>query len=200
MNPQEKHEKKGIVMNNASIESIVVGFGLDSALFYIRHDKCLRMFVENVGYVSSFPDTFMENHNDFVSSSQLLSFVSGQELLLKDLENHMETYHEFIKFGSLENSTRKFLANFRQIPGNFLRNFGRIQTGQENKKIFVVVDKENQVWIPPSEEDRLRDRNPIDFCKIKKTTQTGLGASSSQSVDDDDDDDEVNHSYNPLDD
>ncbi|KAI5672524.1 hypothetical protein M9H77_12888 [Catharanthus roseus] len=29
------------VMNNASIESIAVGFGLDGALFDILHDKCL---------------------------------------------------------------------------------------------------------------------------------------------------------------
>ncbi|KAI5653979.1 hypothetical protein M9H77_31166 [Catharanthus roseus] len=40
-----------IVMNNASIQSIVVGFGLDDALFDILHDKCLGKFVENVGYV-----------------------------------------------------------------------------------------------------------------------------------------------------
>ncbi|KAI5677980.1 hypothetical protein M9H77_08930 [Catharanthus roseus] len=59
------------VMNNASIESIVIGFGLNGALFDILHDKCLRKFVENVGYVSSFLDTFMENHNDFVSLTHL---------------------------------------------------------------------------------------------------------------------------------
>ncbi|KAI5664561.1 hypothetical protein M9H77_23884 [Catharanthus roseus] len=35
-------------------------------------------FIENVGYVSSFIDTFMENHNDFISLNQLISFVSGQ--------------------------------------------------------------------------------------------------------------------------
>ncbi|KAI5649941.1 hypothetical protein M9H77_35946 [Catharanthus roseus] len=45
------------VMNNASIESIVVGFGLDGALYDILHDKYLGKFVENVGYVSSFLDT-----------------------------------------------------------------------------------------------------------------------------------------------
>ncbi|KAI5664038.1 hypothetical protein M9H77_23361 [Catharanthus roseus] len=66
------------VMNNASIESIVVGFGLDAALFYILHNKCLGKFVENVGYASSFLGTFLENHNDFVSSNQCMTFVSGQ--------------------------------------------------------------------------------------------------------------------------
>ncbi|KAI5664047.1 hypothetical protein M9H77_23370 [Catharanthus roseus] len=45
------------VMNNASIESIVIGFGLDGALYDILHDKYLGKFVENVGYVSSFLDT-----------------------------------------------------------------------------------------------------------------------------------------------
>ncbi|KAI5657942.1 hypothetical protein M9H77_26735 [Catharanthus roseus] len=58
-------------------------------------------------------------------------------------------------------------------------------------------DEENQVWTPPSEEDRLRDRNSANFFKIKKTTQTGQGASSLQPVEDDD---EANESYNPSDD
>ncbi|KAI5663415.1 hypothetical protein M9H77_22738 [Catharanthus roseus] len=66
------------VMNDASIESIVVGFGLDGVLFDILHDKCFGKFVENVDYVSSFLDTFMENHNDFFSLNQLMPFVSGQ--------------------------------------------------------------------------------------------------------------------------
>ncbi|KAI5663397.1 hypothetical protein M9H77_22720 [Catharanthus roseus] len=66
------------VMNNASIESIVVGFGLYDALFDTLHDKYLGKFVENVGYVSSFLDTFMENHNDFVSLNQLMPFMSCQ--------------------------------------------------------------------------------------------------------------------------
>ncbi|KAI5664539.1 hypothetical protein M9H77_23862 [Catharanthus roseus] len=66
------------VKNNAFIESIIVGFRFDGALFYILHDKCLGKFVENVGYVSSFLDTFMENHNDSISLNQLISFVSGQ--------------------------------------------------------------------------------------------------------------------------
>ncbi|KAI5666449.1 hypothetical protein M9H77_16302 [Catharanthus roseus] len=65
------------VMNNGSIESIVVCFGLDGALFDILH-KCLGKFIENVGYVFSFLDTFMEDHNDFVSLNQLMPFVSGQ--------------------------------------------------------------------------------------------------------------------------
>ncbi|KAI5653321.1 hypothetical protein M9H77_30508 [Catharanthus roseus] len=55
-------------------------------------------------------------------------------------------------------------------------------------------DEENKVWIPPSEEDRLRDHSAGGFQPIKKTTQTGIGASSSQLVEDDD---EVNESYNP---
>ncbi|KAI5662941.1 hypothetical protein M9H77_22264 [Catharanthus roseus] len=58
-------------------------------------------------------------------------------------------------------------------------------------------DKENQVWIPPFEEDRLRDRNLAGFHKIKKTNQTGLEASSSQPVEDYD---EANEFYNPSDD
>ncbi|KAI5680846.1 hypothetical protein M9H77_02073 [Catharanthus roseus] len=66
------------VMINASSKSIVVDFGLHGALFDILHDKCSGKFVEYVGYVSSFLDTFMENHNGFVSLNQLMSFVSDQ--------------------------------------------------------------------------------------------------------------------------
>ncbi|KAI5648337.1 hypothetical protein M9H77_34342 [Catharanthus roseus] len=50
------------VMNNASIE------------FIVRLGK----FVENVSYVSSFLDIFMETHNDFVFLNNLRSYMSGQ--------------------------------------------------------------------------------------------------------------------------
>ncbi|KAI5682102.1 hypothetical protein M9H77_03330 [Catharanthus roseus] len=66
------------VMDNASIEFIVVDFEVDGALFDILHDKCLGKFVENVDYVSSFLDIFMEKNNDLVSLNQLMSFASGQ--------------------------------------------------------------------------------------------------------------------------
>ncbi|KAI5657464.1 hypothetical protein M9H77_26257 [Catharanthus roseus] len=68
------------VINNASIESIVVGFGLDGVLFDILHNKCLGKFDENVSYISSFLDTFIENHNDFVFLNQLISVMSRQDL------------------------------------------------------------------------------------------------------------------------
>lgn len=51
--------------------------------------------------------------------------------------------------------------------------------------------------IPPSEEDLLKERNLASFCSIKKTTKTGIGASSSQL---DDEDEEADESYNPSDD
>ncbi|KAI5652964.1 hypothetical protein M9H77_30151 [Catharanthus roseus] len=58
----------------------------------------------------------------------------------------------------------------------------RLLIGQQQVMKFTTFnnqgyawDRENQVWIPPSEKDRLRDRNSVDFCKIKKTTQNGLG-------------------------
>ncbi|KAI5681379.1 hypothetical protein M9H77_02606 [Catharanthus roseus] len=35
-------------------------------------------------------------------------------------------------------------------------------------------DEKKKEWIPPSEEDRLRDRNFAGFRSIKKTTQTGI--------------------------
>ncbi|KAI5653038.1 hypothetical protein M9H77_30225 [Catharanthus roseus] len=38
-----------------------------------------------------------------------------------------------------------------------------------------ITKKRNQVWIPPYEEDGLRDHNLAGFRKIKKTTQTGRG-------------------------
>ncbi|KAI5650300.1 hypothetical protein M9H77_36305 [Catharanthus roseus] len=63
---------------------------------------------------------------------------------------------------------------------------------------FDTTKKRNKVWIPTSEKDRLRDRNPFDFRSIKKTTQTGMGASSSQLLEDDDN--EADESYNPSDD
>ncbi|KAI5668326.1 hypothetical protein M9H77_18179 [Catharanthus roseus] len=88
------------VLNNSSIESIVVGFELDGALFDILQDKCLGKFGENVGYVSSFLDTFIENHNDFVSLNQLMSFVSSQvefscnEHKLSNVTNSLNTLFE----------------------------------------------------------------------------------------------------------
>ncbi|KAI5681829.1 hypothetical protein M9H77_03057 [Catharanthus roseus] len=62
--------------------------------------------------------------------------------------------------------------------------------------ITAVTHGTRRVWIPTSEEDRLRDRNLAGFRKIKKTTQIGLGPSSSQPVQDDD---EADESYNPSD-
>ncbi|KAI5676184.1 hypothetical protein M9H77_07134 [Catharanthus roseus] len=80
------------VMNNASIQSIVIVFGLDSALFEILHE-CLGKFVENVGYVSSFLDTFVEDRNDFVSLNQLMSFFHSS-LLRRVPEFHPRTVCE----------------------------------------------------------------------------------------------------------
>ncbi|KAI5653057.1 hypothetical protein M9H77_30244 [Catharanthus roseus] len=47
----------------------------NGALFDILQDKCLGKFVENVGYVSSFLDTCMENHNDVVYLNKLMLFA-----------------------------------------------------------------------------------------------------------------------------
>lgn len=50
------------------------------------------------------------------------------------------------------------------------------------------------------EEHRLRERNIVDFWKIKKTTRTGLG--SSHPADDDNEDEDSsndNGSYDPFD-
>ncbi|KAI5667011.1 hypothetical protein M9H77_16864 [Catharanthus roseus] len=105
------------IMNNASIESIVVCFGLDGALFDILHDKCLGKFVENVGYVSSFLDTFMETHNDLVSLNQPMSF----EFLLKDFENLMGVNLELLKVNPLafEKSNLRKEA-FKQVWKDFV--------------------------------------------------------------------------------
>ncbi|KAI5664508.1 hypothetical protein M9H77_23831 [Catharanthus roseus] len=92
------HDFKG--MNNASNESIVVGFGLDGALFDILHDKCLGKFVENIGYVSPFLDTLVENRNSFISLNRFMSFMSGQvefscnEQKLSNLINSLNTLFE----------------------------------------------------------------------------------------------------------
>ncbi|KAI5676254.1 hypothetical protein M9H77_07204 [Catharanthus roseus] len=57
-----------------------------------------------------------------------------------------------------------------------------------------LLDEENQVWVPHSKEDRLQECNAAGFRSIKKTTHTGLGASSSQQVEGDG---EANESNNP---
>ncbi|KAI5676129.1 hypothetical protein M9H77_07079 [Catharanthus roseus] len=61
-----------------------------------------------------------------------------------------------------------------------------ISLGTHSSKRGAALDKENQVWIRPFEEDRLLDRNPASFHKIKKPTKP--------------DDDEADESYNPSDD
>ncbi|KAI5681645.1 hypothetical protein M9H77_02873 [Catharanthus roseus] len=74
----------------------------DVTLFDILHDKCLGKFVENVGYVSSFLDTFMEDPNDFVSLNQLMSIVIGEvefscnEQKLSNVINSLNTLFENI--------------------------------------------------------------------------------------------------------
>ncbi|KAI5649779.1 hypothetical protein M9H77_35784 [Catharanthus roseus] len=51
-------------------------------------------------------------------------------------------------------------------------------------------DEANKVWIPSAEEDRLQECNYASFRSIKKTTQTGIGASFSLPDDDKREDDE----------
>lgn len=41
-------------------------------------------------------------------------------------------------------------------------------------------NEKNNVWIPQAEEDRLQEYELSSFHSIKKTTHTGIGASSSQ--------------------
>ncbi|KAI5676807.1 hypothetical protein M9H77_07757 [Catharanthus roseus] len=82
-----------VLKSHCCIVSIAVGFGFNGGL----SDKCLGKFVENVGYGSSFLDTLMEHHNDFVFLNQLMSF----ELLLKDIENQMGTNLELFKLNPL---------------------------------------------------------------------------------------------------
>ncbi|KAI5653401.1 hypothetical protein M9H77_30588 [Catharanthus roseus] len=84
-------------MSNASIQSIVVGFGLDGALFDILHDQYLRKFVENVGYVSSFLDTFIENHNDFVFLINLFWLISKTAFEEKSFHGLAIFYRKYIK-------------------------------------------------------------------------------------------------------
>ncbi|KAI5668428.1 hypothetical protein M9H77_18281 [Catharanthus roseus] len=86
---------------------------------------------------------------------------------------------------------------------SFKRGVGerRLSTGAQQVIKFTTFnkygyswDEENQVWIPPSEEDRMREHHPASFRSIKKATQTGLGAFSLQPVENDD---EADESYNP---
>ncbi|KAI5681295.1 hypothetical protein M9H77_02522 [Catharanthus roseus] len=145
------------VMNNASIESIVVGFGLDDALFDILHDKYLGKIVENVGYVSSFLNTFIENHNDFVSLNQFMSFVSGQvelscnEQKLANVINSLNTlfentfgfqfYHLHFKeflLKDFENRMRVNLGLFKVNPWAFEKSNLRKEAFEQVCKYYVV--------------------------------------------------------------
>ncbi|KAI5650223.1 hypothetical protein M9H77_36228 [Catharanthus roseus] len=144
------------VMNNASIESIV-GFGLDGALFDILHDKCLGKFVENVGYVPSFFDTFMENHNDLVSLNQHMSFVRGQvefscnEQKLSNVINSLNTlfentfgfqfYHlhfREILLKDIENRIGANLELFKVNPLAFEKSILRKEAFEQVDKCFFV--------------------------------------------------------------
>lgn len=37
-------------------------------------------------------------------------------------------------------------------------------------------NKANKVWLPPAEEDLLREHNYANFHSMKKTTRTNIGA------------------------
>ncbi|KAI5654542.1 hypothetical protein M9H77_31729 [Catharanthus roseus] len=57
----------------------------DTSLVYPK--VYLRKIIENVGDISSFLDTFMENHNEFIFLNQLMPFLSGQvEFSCNELE------------------------------------------------------------------------------------------------------------------
>lgn len=51
-------------------------------------------------------------------------------------------------------------------------------------------DEAQKIWIPPKEEDRMRERNIAGFRKTKKTTNTDLGTFFSQPIDDEDSSDD----------
>ncbi|KAI5667909.1 hypothetical protein M9H77_17762 [Catharanthus roseus] len=144
-------------MNNTSIESIVVGFGLDGVLFDILRDKCLGKFVENVVYLFSFLDTFMENHNDFVFLNQLMSFLSGQvefscnEQKLSNVINSLNTlfentfrfqfYHLHFKEFLLKDFENRMGANlelFKVNPLAFEKSTSRKEAFEQVCKDFGV--------------------------------------------------------------
>ncbi|KAI5675939.1 hypothetical protein M9H77_06889 [Catharanthus roseus] len=95
---------------------------------------CLGEFVENVGYVSSSLDAFIENHNDFVSLNQLMSFVSGQaefscnEQKLSNAINSLDTlfqntfgfqfYHLHLKEHVLKDFENQMQANLELFKVN----------------------------------------------------------------------------------
>ncbi|KAI5676241.1 hypothetical protein M9H77_07191 [Catharanthus roseus] len=108
----------------------------------------------------------------------------------KELKNNPN----FCDPGVQEKFSSEFPAKFRQTSG---RTLAAIRMGQENERNSLVLDEENQVYILPSEEDRLWDHSAGGFQPIKKTTQTDIRTSSLQPVEDDN---EANESYNPSDD
>ncbi|KAI5675900.1 hypothetical protein M9H77_06850 [Catharanthus roseus] len=67
-----------------------------------------------------------------------------------------------------------------------------IQTrrGEQRAQTGHSWEEASKVWVPPAEEDRLKKRNYVSFCSIKKTTRTSIEASSSQPDNDESEDDE----------
>ncbi|KAI5681780.1 hypothetical protein M9H77_03008 [Catharanthus roseus] len=142
------------VIDNASIESTIVGFGLDGTLFDILHDKCLGKFIENVDYVSSFLDTFMENHNDFVFLNRLMSFMSGQvefsfkEQKLSNVINSLNTlfknvfgfqfYHLHFKELLLKDFENHIATNLESFKVNALA----FEKSNSRKEAFEQVCKD----------------------------------------------------------
>ncbi|KAI5676299.1 hypothetical protein M9H77_07249 [Catharanthus roseus] len=120
-----------------------------------------RKFVENVSNVSSFFDTFMENHNDFVSLNQLMSSASGQvefsckeqklsnELLFKDFENRMGANLELFKVNvlALGNSNLRKEA-FKQVCKDFVESGGLHHLKRIEHQRDLVSKKERKIKIP----------------------------------------------------
>ncbi|KAI5664098.1 hypothetical protein M9H77_23421 [Catharanthus roseus] len=154
------------VMNNVSIESTVVRFGLDDALFDILQDKYLVKFVENIVYVSSFLNTFMENHNNFVSLIQLMSFLQKNScafILKHEFEDTLFIhliFKEFFDRVVFKEQCRPFW-NFKSFKSTFrhllceMMNAETHQGYSSMSNSIVNIIEECKVVSPKEELDRL---------------------------------------------
>ncbi|KAI5681129.1 hypothetical protein M9H77_02356 [Catharanthus roseus] len=115
-------------MGNASIESIIIGFGLDGVLFDNLHDRCLRKFVENVGYVSSFLDTFVEKF-DFLKLTYVLFSKSAFEE--KSFHGLAIFYRKYIKdFSTISSSLMDVPEKKTEFPWQIFLHLNEIASNQ----------------------------------------------------------------------
>ncbi|KAI5671891.1 hypothetical protein M9H77_12255 [Catharanthus roseus] len=135
---------------------------MNGALFDIVHDECLGKFVESICFVSTFLDTFMENHNDFVSLNQLMPFGSGQvefscnEQKFTNVINSLNTLFEktfrfqfYIRISRNSYFEKRMGVNLKLFKVNpwALENFNLRKEAFEQVKIQIFSNEGRMMYI-----------------------------------------------------